>query len=117
MEKVKVNKQFRLKLMDALKGIYLAVIVPALVTVLEVIQAGSFDLNWESIGRIAVSALAAYLLKNFFTPSNVVIENPSKTTINVAQKDPDKPILYPPGTPIHPSPTFPDPEEEPKPKP
>jgi len=47
MEKLKVDKQFSLKVWDFLKGIYMAVIVPLLVTVLEVIQAGSFDLDWE----------------------------------------------------------------------
>src|SRR5690606_16300739 len=58
MEKVKVDKQFSLKVKDFLKGIYLAVIVPLLVTILEVIQAGSFNLDWESLGKIGASALA-----------------------------------------------------------
>lgn len=102
MEKVKVDKQFSLKVKDFLKGIYLAVIVPLLVTILEVIQAGSFNLDWESLGKIGISSLAAYLLKNFLTPTKVVVEQPSQTTIEVAKRNPDDPILYPPGTPIHP---------------
>lgn len=115
MEKVKVQKQFTLKVWDFLKGIYLAVIVPLLVTILEVIQAGSFDLDWESLWKIAVSAIAAYLLKNFLTPTHVVVEQPEPVTVLTAQRDPDKPILYPKTNPIHPSPTYPDPKEKPAP--
>ena len=115
MEKVKIDKQFSLKVWDFLKGIYMAVIVPLLVTVLEVIQAGSFDLDWESLARIAVSSIAAYLLKNFLSPTKVVVEQPSQLTVLSAERDPEKPpILYPPGTPIHPSP---GPTVPPNPKP
>lgn len=100
MEKVKVNKQFSLKVKDFIKGIYLAVIVPALVTVLEVVQAGSFDLDLKSIGLISVSALAAYLLKNFFTPTEVVVTEPKANTVKMASgKDPK---LHPKDNPIHP---------------
>lgn len=102
MEKVKVDKQFSLKVWDFLKGIYMAVIVPLLVTVLEVIQAGSFDLDWESLGRIAIASIAGYLLKNVLSPTKVIVEQPSPSTLKAA-KSGDRPNpLYPPGTPIHP---------------
>lgn len=104
MEKVYVHKQFSLKVKDFLKGIYIAVIVPALVSILEVIQSGSFDLDFKSLGIISVSSLAAYLLKNFFQTSQVVVVDPEKSTefkSKLAMSSDDGGV-HPPSNPIHP---------------
>lgn len=113
MEKVKIDKQFALKAKDFLKGAYVSVIAPIVLVVLEQLQVGNFNLDWKALGALALSTFVGYLLKNYFAPTAVVIEQPTQTTIEVARRDPDKPILYPPGTPIHPkpSPTFPDPKQ------
>ena len=102
MEKVKVDKQFSLKVKDFLKGIYVSVIAPLVLIIAGQFQIGNFDLNWKELGLLAISTFVAYLLKNYLTPTKVVVEQPSQTTIEVAKRNPDDPILYPPGTPIHP---------------
>lgn len=116
MEKVKIDKQFALKAKDFLKGAYVSVIAPIVLVVLEQFQIGNFNLDWKALWALALSTFVGYLLKNYFAPTAVVIEQPEAQTL-AAAKDPDKPIiLHPPKGPIgypKPSPTYPDPEPKP----
>lgn len=113
MEKVKIDKQWTLRLWDFLKGAYMAAIVPVLGIVLNQLQIGDFNLNWKEIGLLALGNFAWYLSKNLAAPTKVVVEQPEAQTL-AAAKDPDKPIIiHPPKGPIgypKPSPTYPDPE-------
>lgn len=60
------SPKFSLDLRDAAKGFLMAILSPLLV-VLANWSTGHFDINWTEQWHIAVSAGAAYLLKNFFS--------------------------------------------------
>lgn len=96
MEKLIEKKQFSLNLRDWLKGVYVAVVSPVLALILEQIGVGNFSFNWKELGVLAITTLAAYLLKNFFQPTKVVITNPTEITLTAAKK------LHPSTNPIHP---------------
>jgi len=74
---MKTSPLFRLDLRDAAKGLIVAV-GGAVITLIEnSISAGTFQLDWKKIGMAALAAGLAYLVKNFFTPSQVVTPAPS----------------------------------------
>ena len=56
-----------LNIRDFLKGIVLAVLVPALLAIQQSLQAGELTINWRALGIAAVAAFIGYLIKNFFT--------------------------------------------------
>ena len=58
---------FNLKLRDFLKGLLLAVIVPVLTVVQQSLDAGVLTINGKQLIIVALSAMVAYLLKNYFT--------------------------------------------------
>lgn len=59
---------------DGLRALLIAVISPVLLAVQQSISAGELELNWQQLGLTAISAAIAYLIKNFFTPSEVVLD-------------------------------------------
>lgn len=70
------STQFTVNLSDLWKGLIMAVLLPVLTIIMNSINAGSLVFNWTAIGIAAIGGLIAYLIKNFFTPSAVVIKNP-----------------------------------------
>jgi len=72
------SKQFSLNLSDLWKGIQMSVILPILTIIQASIANGEFTLNWRTIGLTAVGGFIAYLIKNFFTPSAIVIKDATK---------------------------------------
>lgn len=60
---------FSLNLKDLLKGLIIAMLSAVIATLQTTFQAGSFAVNWHSVGAVATAAGLSYLLKNFFTPS------------------------------------------------
>lgn len=72
-ENVVVSPQFSLQARDFLKGLILAVVTSVLVVLQSTIEAGSLSFNWQQIGMVALGSIVAYLAKNFFTPTKVVI--------------------------------------------
>lgn len=102
MEKVIEKKQFTLNVRDFLKGIYVSVISPVVALILEQIGVGNFSFNWKELAALALTTLAAYLLKNFFQPTKVIVTDPNPSTLQAAKSGGGRPNpLYPPGTPIH----------------
>jgi uncharacterized membrane protein len=65
---------FKLKLRDYLKGILMAVVVPALVLIQQSLSAGQITIDWKALGISSVAALIGYLLKNFLTDDIKVAE-------------------------------------------
>ena len=63
-----------LKLRDFLKGIVMAVIVPALLAIQQSISAGELTINWKSLGLTAIASFIGYLAKNLFTNDVPVAE-------------------------------------------
>ena len=63
-----------LKLRDFLKGLVMAVIVPALLAIQQSITAGELVINWKSLGVAAIASFIGYLIKNVFTNDIPVAE-------------------------------------------
>lgn len=65
---------------DVIKGGVVSVITAVLTVVQNSLAAGSFTMNWKTIGIAAASAGVAYLLKNLFQPSQTVTKVQPATT-------------------------------------
>jgi hypothetical protein len=72
---VTTSKKFTLNLNDFWKGLLLAVITAAMTIIVPIIQSGSLTFDWAAIGRNALLAGLAYLVKNWFTPSQIVVKD------------------------------------------
>jgi hypothetical protein len=87
----KTSKQFSLQLNDFWKGLLVAVISPVFTIVIGSLNAGSLTFDWKAIGITALTALLAYLSKNFFTPAQTVISGAPKegvvTTVTIPPAD------------------------------
>lgn len=59
---------------DALKGLIMAVVTPALFIIQQALENGKFVFNWQQIGMAAVAGGVAYIAKNFFTKADHVKE-------------------------------------------
>jgi len=66
------SKIYSLDKNDLLKGLLMAVVTPCLVIIQSSLDSGTLVLDWKNIGMAAVGGGVAYLLKNFFTPSQVI---------------------------------------------
>lgn len=69
------SSQFTLKINDIVKGLVVAIITPVFTIILTSLNAGVLTFNWKIIAATAVASGLSYLLKNFFTPAQVVITN------------------------------------------
>lgn len=56
-----------LNIKDFLKGLLMAVIVPALLAIQQSLAAGELTINWKTLGITSVASFIGYLIKNFFT--------------------------------------------------
>jgi hypothetical protein len=77
------NKQYTLNYRDVLRGLLIAVLTAVTTTIYEAItQPGGFDaIEWKEVGAIGVAAGLSYLLKNFFTPTEIVVVNPPQQAL------------------------------------
>lgn len=73
MSKVTTQKQYTLNYRDVLRGLLVSVISAVLTALLPIVSEGSFDFNWKEIAAVAVTTGISYLLKNYFTPTEVVV--------------------------------------------
>jgi hypothetical protein len=80
------NSQFSINWKDLTRGLLIAVITAVLTAVLDGLNKGSLDLDWKSIGVIALTAGVSYLVKNYFTPSEIVIVNPPKEAVKAVKQ-------------------------------
>jgi len=69
------SKQFSINVNDFLKGLIVAVVSPVFTVLIDSLNQGTLNFNWKAIGITALSALLAYLTKNFFSPTTTVITN------------------------------------------
>lgn len=74
---VTTSKQFWLNARDYAKALAVASVTAPLSIILSSLSAGKFIIDWTAMWHLALASGAAYLLKNFFTPSQTVIKNVS----------------------------------------
>jgi len=72
---MKTSGLYSLDFNDLIKGLIVAVIGAVINTIKDSITAGTFNFNWEKIGTVALVSGLAYLSKNFFTGSKIVLPN------------------------------------------
>ena len=66
------SKMFSLNAGDFLKGLLVAALTTPITAVFSSLSAGAFNINWKQMGLVAITGGVSYLLKNLFTPSQVV---------------------------------------------
>lgn len=76
---------FALNLKDVLKGLIMAVLVPIVTIIMNSINQGTLTFNWKQIGIAAVGGFIGYLIKNFLTPAQIVITDPSKSQVEAVK--------------------------------
>jgi|GEM_PF-1317160 hypothetical protein len=86
--RIVTSQQFLLNARDFAKGILVAVLSAVIPIVMESLNAGSLTFNWKLIVTTALSAGIAYLAKNFFTPTQVIISGPEAKAIVAGDKKP-----------------------------
>lgn len=67
------SSQFSLGKNDFLKGLTMAVLGAVAGFVEGIIEAGSFEFDWDKIWKLALATAMAYLAKNFFDKPKVVV--------------------------------------------
>ena len=72
MGKKVISKQFSLKWRDAVRGLIIAVLTPAIVIIQQSLKAGVFVFDLKTIGMAAVGGGLAYLAKNFLEPTKTI---------------------------------------------
>jgi hypothetical protein len=76
MATITTSNQYSLNWKDIFKGLIVAVITPVFTIIMTSLNAGVLTFDWKAIGATAAAAALAYLLKNFLTPSAIVIDAP-----------------------------------------
>lgn len=71
---------------DFLKGLIVAVITPVITIITTSLDAGELVFNWKAIGITALTAGLAYLVKNFLTPPQIVVTDPTPTLVQEAKE-------------------------------
>jgi len=71
------SRQFTLNGRDVIKGLMVAILSPVVTILLTSLNAGSLVFDWKAIGAVALAAGLTYILKNFLTPTEVVITDPT----------------------------------------
>lgn len=71
----KTSKKYRLDLLDIAKALLIAALTPVLVIVQSTLDNGSLTFNWKAIGMAAIAGGLSYLIKNFFTPTQIIIKD------------------------------------------
>ncbi len=81
-------KQFTLNKKDWTKAILIAVLTPVIFIIQQSLDAGNFNLNWKQMAIAAVSGFLAYIIKNFFAPTQTVVSGDVSGILNNAEEKP-----------------------------
>lgn len=81
MATTQTNQQYTLNWKDVARGLLMAVIGAVLTFLQTSFASGEVVFEWNKIFNVAIIAGVGYLLKNFFTPSEIVIVDPPKAVI------------------------------------
>ncbi len=80
------SKQFTINISDVLKGLLMSVLTPVITIIITSLNAGELTFDWKKIAITALGAGLAYVVKNFFTPAEIVIKNPTNAQVNSVQE-------------------------------
>ena len=71
---IQTSKLFSVNFRDILKGALVATLTPVIVLIQQSLEAGTLVFNWHALAMAAIGGFLAYLIKNFFTPTQVVVK-------------------------------------------
>lgn len=80
-----VSKFLGLNWQDAVKALILTVITSVLSIVYETLIKGG-PIDWSVVGTTAVTTAVGYILKNWLSPTQIIIQNPSKSAVEAVQE-------------------------------
>lgn len=82
------NKQYSLNLRDLSRGLLIAVLTAVTTTIYEALtQKGGLDaIEWKEVLAIALAAGLSYLIKNFFTATELVVVNPPQQALTAVSE-------------------------------
>lgn len=90
MATTQTNQQYTLNYRDALRGLLVAIITAVLTAALDALNVGGIDsMNWKTIGVVGLTAGISYLVKNFFTPTEIVVINPPQKAVSEVKQGTD----------------------------
>lgn len=73
MKEIITSKIYSLNKSDLLKAALIATLTPVLVLIQNSLDSGSLTFDWKALGMAAIGGFLAYLTKNFFTPSKLIL--------------------------------------------
>lgn len=77
----------KLNYKDLLKGALMVAITAILTAAYSAIESGGFEtINWKAVLTTGAIAGVGYLVKNLFTPPQIVLENPPQKLLDAAKK-------------------------------
>lgn len=79
------SSQFSLGWRDLLKGLLMAVLTPVIAIISDSIDKGVLTFNWHLILLAALGGAVGYLIKNFLTPSAIVIKDAAPAQIQAVK--------------------------------
>jgi hypothetical protein len=85
--------QFNLNWADFAKGLIMAVLTPVVAIIVQSLNNGSLTFDWKVIGIAAASGGLAYIVKNLFTPIQIVIQDPSETDVKAVKRGAAKAVV------------------------
>lgn len=80
------SKQFTLNVSDLWKGLIVSVLSSVITIITNTLAEGSLTFNWKLIGITALSTGLAYIVKNFLTPSEIVVKNAEESTVKMVKE-------------------------------
>lgn len=87
MATTQTNQQYSLNMRDLLRGLLIAVITAVLTAMLDALNLGGINnLNWETIGVVGLTAGVSYLVKNYFTPTEIVVIKPPEKAVTAVKE-------------------------------
>lgn len=68
-----ISKQWTINFRDFFKSLFYGAVVPFLVTIQGVIEAGGIgNIDWKLIGQIAIGSIIAHLIRKFTEPTKTI---------------------------------------------
>ena len=72
--------------MDSILWLLVSVFSSVITVIIATLNAGSLTFDWKAIGLTALSTGAAYILKNFLTPSQIVVKDASPAAVEAVKE-------------------------------
>ncbi len=79
------SKQFTLNISDLWKGLIVSVLSSVITIVVGTLNTGSLTFDWKAIGITALTTGLAYIIKNFLTPSQIVVKDSPKGVVEAVK--------------------------------